>query len=538
MNERAVEFEIGTSSEENGDSKTASSGEQVRIHTWNLLSTELARPEYHSFCKEEDLKTSNRWLLIQRTLESEMRCNTILCLQEVNVEWETLLVPFLNRHGYAHYSKTFGGTSLGVMIAWPRHVFQPTLIRCVVMKDEIRKRLAHTHVHTHTHNRDEPRSAMDEVLDSTPSEGVSRPSSQSIIDWGCLFFLRFLRAVYRFGYHLFVNMLYRRMLLEWILSTLLLASLLRILFVMDKKLFMTNGWCTSWCHPHGGHRKPKPNSIIRGLRKTKSILMGFQKTLERSYRSPVQRAMNRPNILVYIQFNLPSGSSLYHQQRDQMTRRGIPNPDAPRSSVEYRDLASLHGLSSRVQVPQLIHRPLYRGEMNHDVPLHTSNSQSMQTRLVPTQSFHGDLRNEIAVATYHMPCAFMDPDVMKIHLDTLFTAVQEWSEPKQLPLLIAGDFNLTPEQDGVFKTTLRKYDLRSMYEMARGIEPPMTCHSRTADSRFLFSKTIDYVLISRQWKTIHSLQDLPKDFNHREVPSLPNHLIPSDHLIIGGTLGL
>lgn len=492
--EHKVEFDFdlelhsdGTAKKKHHDEKQResmkSTHEQVRINTWNLLSTELSRHHHHCFCKENDLKTENRWLCIQRTLEFEIACNAIFCLQEVNVEWETLLIPFLNLHGYCYYSKTYGG-SLGVMIAWPK-MFQLTRIRCVPLRNEIRKLYL-----------------SEWKLNSKEKDNSLLPDHSPItttrFDRGCLCFLYVLQWIYRIVYQLIVVVLLQHCLLEGIVCNLILSFFIWVFNTMDKELCSS---CRCSYSKKSSHDKHKPSVVVRAIKRISQILITFRKKLEVYYRSPIEHAMDRPNFLIYIQLNLPS-----HTQQEEPTNR----------NVSYGNMVRLQGLFPRYQVPQLIH--------------HSNSSISYHSQ----QHGSGDVRNEIAVATYHMPCAFMDLELMQIHLTTILELVQEWSKVKHLPLILAGDFNLTSDSNSILKPTIRKYGLRSIYEAVHNCEPRYTCHSRTADSKKLFSSTIDYVLVSDHWKTIKHLRDIPSVC---DVPSLPNHVNPSDHIMIGGTLG-
>ena len=55
----------------------------VRIATYNILSSKLARGDYFTHCKEEDLKPSTRLERILSKLEQELVNEPVLCLQEV-----------------------------------------------------------------------------------------------------------------------------------------------------------------------------------------------------------------------------------------------------------------------------------------------------------------------------------------------------------------------------------------------------------------------------------------------------------------------
>ena len=72
-----------------------SSGQHIRIVTYNVLSSSLAAPSYFSKCDPEDLDADNRLTRLKRALLEEMRAcpernggrGAVLCLQEVSKKW-------------------------------------------------------------------------------------------------------------------------------------------------------------------------------------------------------------------------------------------------------------------------------------------------------------------------------------------------------------------------------------------------------------------------------------------------------------------
>jgi mRNA deadenylase 3'-5' endonuclease subunit Ccr4 len=61
----------------------SSSATNVRVTTYNILSSKLARKEHFQACNEEDLKPHVRYQRIINKLEVELQKDAVLCLQEV-----------------------------------------------------------------------------------------------------------------------------------------------------------------------------------------------------------------------------------------------------------------------------------------------------------------------------------------------------------------------------------------------------------------------------------------------------------------------
>lgn len=99
---------------------------QVRVFSWNLLSTRLASPWYHVHCKPEHLDTQTRQSKVELVLLEEMSQHSIICLQELSEEWLSFLIPKFNDHNYVFI---YDSQWLGVGIAFPRSEY--TLQGCV-----------------------------------------------------------------------------------------------------------------------------------------------------------------------------------------------------------------------------------------------------------------------------------------------------------------------------------------------------------------------------------------------------------------------
>lgn len=146
------------------------------------------------------------------------------------------------------------------------------------------------------------------------------------------------------------------------------------------------------------------------------------------------------------------------------------------------------------------------------------------------------------IYNYHMPCAYKTPIVQTLHLDGLKRLM---SEHRDVPTILATDFNLTPDSVGYEYFTLAKlpvehseylqktnhYGLMMMssYKEVNKSEPLYTCYS---DTRWggKFKNTLDYIFISGHFKTLTSKILI------NVTEKMPNVLNPSDHLPIESCL--
>lgn len=165
----------------------------------------------------------------------------------------------------------------------------------------------------------------------------------------------------------------------------------------------------------------------------------------------------------------------------------------------------------------------------------------------------------LAVSTYHMPCAFYAPKVMVVH--AALAAQHAISFAEGGPLILAGDWNFKP-QDAPYQllTTgtldaahpdlpryhLRPHDpwtvglglspLRSAYVVAEGSEPDFTNFAQIKDEP-VFAETLDYIFISEHFG-VENVTDLPSKADG--IPSIPGPLPttaePSDHLLLAARL--
>jgi 2',5'-phosphodiesterase len=156
---------------------------------------------------------------------------------------------------------------------------------------------------------------------------------------------------------------------------------------------------------------------------------------------------------------------------------------------------------------------------------------------------------EFVVATYHMPCAFLHPQMMSLHSSLVLQFVDK--QAGSLPYVLAGDFNFTPAHDQYTLYTTGtiaegragrpppppaiagswKFDVtpvRSAYAVAGG-EPQFTNWAQIKEEPE-FRDTLDYVWISKHW-SVDNVQPL----NVSKGP-LPTVEEPSDHLLVAASL--
>lgn len=175
------------------------------------------------------------------------------------------------------------------------------------------------------------------------------------------------------------------------------------------------------------------------------------------------------------------------------------------------------------------------------------------------------------VVTYHFPCEFRDPEYMTAVAGMLLKRSQAFANGS--PLIIAGDFNSTPDTpvyslmttgrpisaDGKLnfsslsiygkklfsksttETSLSYYPMGSAYGMVTGFEPEFTNYSRRrvyGGNQHDFCGTIDYIFVSHHWKAVAVLPMLSRDAVQRTVESYPSEKEPSDHAMIAARVSL
>lgn len=152
------------------------------------------------------------------------------------------------------------------------------------------------------------------------------------------------------------------------------------------------------------------------------------------------------------------------------------------------------------------------------------------------------------VYTYHMPCTFINPDLMLIQACGLLSYVERDAETR--PYILAGDFNSKPNEEvydmitkGIVRTvnsnkfsSLPRFHitpLKSSYNEAKGREPKFTCSAQSRINNKLFRDTIDYIFYSDGFN-VKSVDDIGK----RLLKPFPCETEGSDHIMISAVLEL
>ena len=101
--------------------------DDIRITTYNVLSSRLAPPDHFPSSKPEHLNSEYRFKLLTKKLSEEIESNAVICLQEVSMEWAGRLHTFFAQNNYrfvtALYGRYFNGY-MGVATAWPDEKFE------------------------------------------------------------------------------------------------------------------------------------------------------------------------------------------------------------------------------------------------------------------------------------------------------------------------------------------------------------------------------------------------------------------------------
>lgn len=106
------------------------------VYNYNILSTKLVDPTWHNKCDPLYLKTQHRWGLIRNRLESQIRKNSIICLQELSEDWISLLLPFFHQQGYTFI---YDSVYLGVAIAFPNNEYELNTCSIVHVGEMLKK---------------------------------------------------------------------------------------------------------------------------------------------------------------------------------------------------------------------------------------------------------------------------------------------------------------------------------------------------------------------------------------------------------------
>jgi len=94
----------------------------IRIASYNVLSSHLAEPSHFSTLNPDHLLAANRLPVVLEKLDEEIQQNSLICLQEVSYDWAGSLHAHFANKGYhlvtGLYGRKFNGY-MGVAVAWP-----------------------------------------------------------------------------------------------------------------------------------------------------------------------------------------------------------------------------------------------------------------------------------------------------------------------------------------------------------------------------------------------------------------------------------
>lgn len=159
----------------------------------------------------------------------------------------------------------------------------------------------------------------------------------------------------------------------------------------------------------------------------------------------------------------------------------------------------------------------------------------------------------LSIATYHLPCAHYAMSVMNTHAALLAQETNRFAAGR--PLLLMGDFNFTPAQSPYkLMTGELKFDpsspeflplpkkdtwqaviprpFVSAYKLIKGSEPEYT-NFNLQSSRGPFIGTVDFIFFhSDSGLTCTGVKDLPSAAEAQSYGMCPNHVDPSDHILI------
>ena len=94
---------------------SSSSAASIRVTTYNVLSSQLARADYFSFCNPKWLQASYRLTKIKEKMDAEVARKSIICLQEVSTAWAGNLHTYFAARGYHLITGLYGGKFNGYM---------------------------------------------------------------------------------------------------------------------------------------------------------------------------------------------------------------------------------------------------------------------------------------------------------------------------------------------------------------------------------------------------------------------------------------
>lgn len=113
-------------------------GGDVRVVSYNLLSSGLCEPSHFVHCDPADLHPPTRLARVLKKLKPECDACAVLCLQEVSRTWAGALHTFFAARDYHFVPALYGSAFsdyMGVALAWPRGVYRPRVIDMARLAD-------------------------------------------------------------------------------------------------------------------------------------------------------------------------------------------------------------------------------------------------------------------------------------------------------------------------------------------------------------------------------------------------------------------
>jgi len=111
----------------------------LRVVQYNVLSPKLCRASMYTKAGAEDLAEPVRFQRVVEKLRGPMGDKAIIALQEVDLQWAGKLHVLFAEEDYvavfAQYGSAFSGY-MGVMLAWPRSVYEATAVEIARLSDE------------------------------------------------------------------------------------------------------------------------------------------------------------------------------------------------------------------------------------------------------------------------------------------------------------------------------------------------------------------------------------------------------------------
>ena len=84
---------------------------QLRVASYNVLSSHLADPSHFSTLNPDHLQASNRLPVVLEKIDEEIQQESIICLQEVSYDWAGPLHTHFANRGYHFVTGLYGKVS-------------------------------------------------------------------------------------------------------------------------------------------------------------------------------------------------------------------------------------------------------------------------------------------------------------------------------------------------------------------------------------------------------------------------------------------